>query len=363
MIPFNDFKAHYADVRNAVEPAVQRVLESAWYVLGNELGAFEAAFAAYLGHGEAVGVASGTDAIALALMACGVGPGDEVITTNMTAYPTITGIKQTGATPVVVDIVPETGLIDLAQIPAHISKATRAIVPVHLYGRSCDMPALMALADAHGLAVVEDCAQAVGALCNGRAVGSWGRFGCYSFYPTKNLGAFGDGGAVLARDGGDDTERLRRLRNYGQSRRYYHDDTGINSRLDEMQAAILSVKLPLLDGWTQRRRAIAARYYAELDGVETLRPCTDDSCVHHLFPLLIDGRDGFIERMAAAGVATLIHYPVPIHRQRDFGGQQNEAFPVTDAFADRIVSIPIYPELAEPEVDQICRAVNACAGG
>lgn len=361
MILFNDFKAHYAAVREAVRPAVDRVLDSAWYILGEELQAFEAAFGDYVGAQHAVGVASGTDAIALALMAAGISGGDEVITTNLTAFPTITGITMTGAVPVVVDIDPATGLMDPAQLEAGITPRARAIVPVHLYGQSCDLDPIHEIAATHRLAIIEDCAQSAGADYRGRKTGSIGTAGCFSFYPTKNLGAFGDAGAVTTNDS-DVYERLLQLRNYGQTKRYYHDHNGINSRLDEMQAAILNVKLPLLDGWNARRRDIAAQYRQSLPEQCLLVERDYGRSVYHLFPIQVPNRDAFTARMTELGVQTLIHYPVTIQRQKAFKGQQSDAFPVSNSFADQIVSIPIYPELIDAQVDKICRAVNAVLG-
>jgi dTDP-4-amino-4,6-dideoxygalactose transaminase len=355
MILFNDFKAHYAAVRELVEPAVQRVLESGWYILGKELQQFETRFAEWLGCSHAVGVASGTEAIALALMAAGIGPGDEVITTNLTAYPTIVGIEQAGAKPVVVDIEPDSGLIDPVAIASNIGPRTRAIVPVHLYGQCCDMDAIMVLATAFNLEVIEDCAQSTGATWNGQQSGTFGRFGCFSFYPSKNLGAFGDGGAVVAHSAAD-AQRLCELRNYGQTQRYYHARVGINSRLDEMQAAILDAKLDGLQDANARRIELAGVYRELLTGVEPLPE--QPGSVYHLFVVKARARDIFIERMHAAGVQTLIHYPVPIHRQQAFRGRAEGEFANSAAFADAIVSLPLYPEMSLEQVEQVAQAVR-----
>ena len=269
MILFNEFKREYEAIRTEIDAALRRVLDSGWYILGKEGEAFEREFADYLGVRHCVGVANGTEAIALALRGMDIGPGDEVITTDMTAFATVTGIVQAGATPVVVDVRPEDGLMDERLIEAQITPRTKCIVPVHLYGQSCDMDAILRIARAHGLKVMEDCAQAAGTTYRDRKAGGWGDCAAYSFYPTKNLGAYGDGGAITTNDDAT-AERLRSLRNYGQTVRYHHEYEGINSRLDEMQAAILRVKLHHLDAWNARRRAIAARYRAGLTAVECL---------------------------------------------------------------------------------------------
>ncbi len=359
MILFNDFKAHVAALRPELDAAVARVMDSGWFILGRELEAFEQELAAWLGAPlPAVGVGNGTEAIALALNALGVGPGDEVITANLTAYPTITGIRQAGATPVVADIVPETGLLDPALLPAKLTPRTRAVMPVHLYGQACDMDAILAVARRAGVFVVEDCAQAIGARWRGRACGTIGDAGCYSFYPTKNLGALGDAGAVTAADL-QVREKLTRLRNYGQRVRYYHDENGINSRLDEMQAAILRAKLPHLTAWNARRQEIAARYRAELRNVEYLQSRPEAAHVYHLFVVKVPRREAFMKAMQERGVQTLIHYPVPINRQLDFPGQKDEAFPATEALAAQVVSLPIYPELTDAQVAAVINATNA----
>jgi len=360
-IPFNDFARHLAPLRPAVDEAIRRTLDSGWYILGREGAAFERELAEWLGARHAVGVASGTDAITLALLALGIGPGAEVITTAMTAYPTITGIKRAGATPVVVDIEPDTGLLDVRKVAAAVSPLTRAIVPVHLYGQSCDMGALLALGEQLGLPIVEDCAQSIGAAWQGRCTGTLGRLGCFSFYPTKNLGAFGDGGAVVTQDDVLVT-RLRHLRNYGQTRRYYHDVEGLNSRLDELQAAILRAKLPALAAANQRRRALAGRYQAQLRGVQPMAERSYGCPAYHLFPVRVARREAFMAALAERGVETLIHYPVPVHRQRDFAAPAALSLPAAEAFAAEIVSLPLYPELSEQQIDEVCQAVNDVTG-
>lgn len=358
MILFNDFNAHYQTIADELESAVTRVLRSGWYILGEELRTFESAFAEWLGVKYVVGVGSGTDALALALMASDIGTGDDVITSALTAYPTITAIKQVGARPIVVDIDAETGLIDPNKIDDAVTAKTKAIIPVHLYGQSCDLAALETIAARHNLIIIEDCAQSVGATFGARKTGRFGRFGCFSFYPSKNLGAIGDGGAVVAQTQAD-FESLQRLRNYGQSVRYHHDSPGINSRLDEIQAAVLATKLPFLDTWTERRRTIAARYRAALHGVKWLESREYGQPVHHLFPIHVLKREQFMAHMTTHGIQTLIHYPVPVHKQHDYHADEDETLPVAESFADTVVSLPIYPELSDDAVDLICSVVNS----
>jgi dTDP-4-amino-4,6-dideoxygalactose transaminase len=358
MILFNDFKAHCASVRTEVDEAVARVLDSGWFVLGPEVDAFESEFAAWTGSAHAVGVGSGTAAIALALMAFDIGPGDEVITANLTAYPTITGIKQCGATPRVADIDPRTGLICVESIRQQITAQTRAIVPVHLYGQSCDMVAIKALADEHDLVIIEDCAQSTGATFGDRQTGTMGDAGCFSFYPTKNLGAFGDGGAVTTQSA-EIADKLKALRNYGQTTRYYHDGPGLNSRLDEMQAAILRAKLPMLQSWNQSRRRIATIYRESMSNVEPMVEHDYGRAVYHLFVVGVDGdRDEFIGFMKDGGVQTLVHYPVPIIKQKDFSGQETADFPASSGFAESIVSLPIHPHLSDDAVRTVIERVK-----
>ena len=357
MIRFDNFLPQYESIRQEVDGAIQRVLKKGWFVLGEEVERFEQEFAEYIGTNYAVGVASGTEAIALSLMALGIGKEDEVITTNMTAFPTVTGIMQAGAKPVVVDISPDTGLIDPARIEEGITKKTRAILPVHLYGQSCPLADILDLAERRGLKVVEDCAQSSGSTHGTKRTGSLGHCNAFSFYPTKNLGAYGDGGAVTT----DDAviyRRLLRLRNYGKSNRYHHDEFGINSRLDEIQAAALRVKLPRLDAWNRRRREIASYYRSELSSVV----CLDEKAYgvpnYHLFVIKSDHRDQLLKHLQDNGVECYIHYPVPVNRQRAFPFQKRERLPACEAFADSILSIPLYPELKPEEQERVVRVIN-----
>jgi len=351
VIRFDNFQQQTSILRPQLDAALARVLDSHWYILGAELGAFEKELAELIGVPYAVGVASGTEAIALALMSQGVGRGDEVLVPAMTAFPTVTAVLQAGAKPVAVDILPDTGLIDPDDAQIRISRRTRAIVPVHLYGQSADLGPLQALADANGLALIEDCAQAIGASYEGNLCGSAGHCGAFSFYPTKNLGAYGDGGAVTTRDG-DTFQRLLRLRNYGQSDRYHHVSAGINSRLDEMQAALLRVKLPYLEDWTRQRRALAARYRELMPNVYWMREEAYGEAVYHLFVLRHRRRDALISYLHDNGVTALIHYPVPIHRQPAFPGKRPR-LKAAESMAAEVCSIPLYPELSEADQERV----------
>jgi dTDP-4-amino-4,6-dideoxygalactose transaminase len=351
-IRFDNFKVQYAALKEEIDAAVHRVLDSGWFILGKELEAFEAEFSNYTGCQYCAGVASGTDAITLALMALGIGRGHEVITSDMTAFPTIAGIMQAGAAPVTADISPHDGLIDPQGIESKITANTRAIVPVHLYGQSCDMDAIGDIARRHRLEIVEDCAQSVGATFRGKKTGSIGRVNAFSFYPTKNLGAYGDAGAVTT-DDGEIYQKLLQLRNYGQRVRYYHDSYGVNSRLDEMQAAVLRVKLKHLDNWNRLRREHATYYRQRLSAVECLRENDYGVPVYHLFVIKSPKRDRLSDHLKNQGVQNLIHYPVPIHCQKGFPGSADELYPNCRKFADEILSIPIYPELTPGDLDKI----------
>ena len=361
-IPLVDLKAAYERLRPEIDAAAARVMAGGWYILGPEVAAFEAEFVAYLGVAHSVGVASGTDALLLALRALGVGPGDEVITVAHTAVATVAAIALSGATPRFVDIDPATYTLDAAQLAAAITPRTRAIVPVHLYGAPADMEAILAVARAHGLLVVEDCAQAHGALSRGQRAGTLGDAAAFSFYPTKNLGALGDGGAVVT-NRADVAERLRLLRQYGWRERYVSDVAGYNSRLDELQAAILRVRLRHLDADNDARRRLAARYDAALDGLPVARPCVRpaDRAVYHLYVIAAGDRDALAAHLAARGIGTGVHYPVPVHLQPAYAalGAGPGSLPVTEAAAARILSLPMHPDLSPADVDAVAAAVRA----
>jgi dTDP-3-amino-3,4,6-trideoxy-alpha-D-glucose transaminase len=346
-----------ADVRAAID----RVIARGWFILGPELEAFEAEFAAASGCAYAVGVGTGTDALALALRALGIGPGDEVITTPLSAAFSALAILMAGATPVFADVDPARLTIDPDLVEAAITPRTAAILPVHLYGQPADMVRLDAIARRRGLAVVEDACQAHLATCAGRPVGTFGAAGAFSFYPTKNLGALGDAGAVVTSDAAL-ADRLRRLRNGGQTDRYHHGEFGVNSRLDEVQAAVLRARLPYLAGWTDRRRALAARYrHALADGPVTMPPVADAGHVHHLFPVLTPRRDAFVAHLHAAGIGALIHYPVPIPRQPAMASAPPSACPVADRVCDQVSSLPLHPHLTDADADRVIAAVRAWA--
>ena len=344
-----------ADVRAAID----RVIARGWFVLGPEVSAFEAEFAAASGAAHAVGVGTGTDAIALILRALGIGAGDEVITSPLSAAYSALAIMMAGARPVFVDVDPRRATIDPERIAARIGPRTRAILPVHLYGQPADMSAIERVASRHGLAIVEDCCQAHLATSEGRPVGTIGVAGAFSFYPTKNLGALGDGGAIVTNDRAL-ADRVKRLRNGGQTDRYHHLEPGINSRLDDMQAAVLRARLPRLAGWTARRRALAARYRAKLAGAPVeLLPERDPGHVYHLFVVKTADRDGLQAHLTARGVETLIHYPVAIPRQPALAGQQPDDCSVAEGLCDGVLSLPLHPALRDDEVDQIAAAVHA----
>ena len=342
-----------------VRDAIDRVVERGWFILGPELAAFEEEFAAASGSKFAVGVGTGTDALALALRAMGIGPGDEVITTPLSAAYSALAIMMTGATPVFADINDERLTLDPASTEAAITPRTAAILPVHLYGQPADMVRLSLIAERHGLAILEDACQSHLATCAGTPVGTFGAAGAFSFYPTKNLGALGDAGAITTDDAGF-ADKLKRLRNGGQIDRYHHVEFGVNSRLDEMQAAILRARLKLLPSWTARRRALAARYRAALAGgpVRVMAEC-DPGHVYHLFVVRPSDRAEFQAHMERAGIGTLIHYPVPIPRQPAFAGLPGGSCPIADRACAEVCSIPLNPGLADAEVDAIIEAVRA----
>jgi len=355
-VPFNALKPaeDAADVRAAID----RVLASGWFILGPEVEAFEAEFAAASRVPHAVGVGTGTDAITLILRALDIGAGDEVITPPLSAAYSALAVMMAGARPVFADIDPERLTLDPRATEAAITPRTRAIMPVHLYGQAADMRPLEAIAHKHNLAIVEDAAQAHLATADGRPVGTIGVAAATSFYPTKNLGAAGDGGAVLTRDL-QLAARVKRLRNGGQTTRYRHEEFGVNSRLDEMQAAILRARLKYLAGWTAKRRSIAARYRGALSGAGVNVPREFDAGhVYHLFPLLTDARDRFQAHMKERGIETLIHYPVPISRQPALQSASPAMCPVADRVCAQVVSLPMYPGLSDAAVAAVAEAAS-----
>jgi dTDP-4-amino-4,6-dideoxygalactose transaminase len=355
-----DFGRQVAAIRPEIDAAIARVLDSGWFVLGPEVEAFERELAASFAMSGSVGVANGTEAIELALSALGIGAGDEVVTSPMTAAFTALAILHVGATPVFADLDSDTLNVSPEAIARVITPRTKALLPVHLYGHPVDLDPILQLARERGIAVIEDACQAHGALYKGRPVGSWAGVAALSFYPTKNLGCLGDGGAVLV-EGEGLRERVRRLRNGGQSDRYRHELPGINSRLDELQAAVLRVKLKKLEAWTERRRGVAALYARELSGLP-LRLPTEKSyarAVYHLYVVRHPRRDALAAFLKERGVATLIHYPIPLHLQPAFAGTGAAgAFPAAETAAREILSLPLYPELTDDQVRRVAEVVR-----
>ena len=361
-IPFVDLKAQYAAIRAEIEPAIQEVLESAYFVGGPVLERFEREFAQFCGAAFAVGVANGTDAISIALRAAGVGPGDEVLVPANSFFASAEAVSNIGAQPVFVDADPRTFLMDPVSAAAAITPRTRAILPVHLYGRALDMRPFVELAAAHGLTIVEDCAQAHGAVFAGETVGSSGRLTCYSFYPGKNLGAYGDGGAITTSDP-ELKQRLLELRDHGSPRKYEHARVGYNSRLDALQAAVLSVKLRHLPEWNAARQRHAATYAEALAGLPILLPGIPPAGEHvfHLFVVRSSARDRLQKFLADRGIATAIHYPTPLHLTEAYqrlGAPGRGACPVAETLAGEILSLPMYAELTEEQLRYVTEAIR-----
>jgi dTDP-4-amino-4,6-dideoxygalactose transaminase len=362
MIPLVDLRAQNLALAPELESAFARVLRSGRYVLGEEVEAFEERFAAYCGTRYAVAVNSGTSALHLALLAAGIEPGDEVITTPMTFVATVAAVLYAGARPVLVDIDPVSRTLDPARIEPALSPRTRAIVPVHLHGGMADMVTIATIADTYNLAVIEDAAQAHGAEHGGRRAGSIGDLGCFSFYPGKNLGACGEGGAVVT-NSADRAETLRLLRDWGQLGKYNHVLAGFNYRMEAVQAALLAVKLPHLEGWTQARRRRAA-WYGELlrdAGIGLPRETPGTRHVFHAYAIELPDRGGAQQRLARAGIAAGIHYPVPVHLQPAYAslGYRRGDFPVAERFARSTLSLPLYPELRSEQIERV--ADRLCA--
>jgi dTDP-4-amino-4,6-dideoxygalactose transaminase len=363
-IPVFDLARQVAAIRAEVDAALAEVLDSGWFILGKQVEAFEREFAEYLGLPGAVGVGSGTDALHLALRALELRPQDEVITVANAGIYAVATIEMAGARPVLVDVDPKTHTIDVGLAEAAITPRTRAILFVHLYGGSADLAGLLELQRRHGLRLIEDCAQAHGGRWQGQRLGSVGDVATFSFYPTKNLGAYGDGGAIAARDP-EILERVRLLRMYGWSRQYYSEIKGTNSRHDEIQAAILRVKLRHLDESNTRRRALAARYEAGLRGVATPTALPETEHVYHLYVVRSARRDALRSALADVGIGTGIHYPLPAHLQPAYENLDlgPGSLPETERAAEEVLSLPLYPELTEAEVDRVIEQVNRIAEG
>lgn len=361
MIPFLDLAAPYRELKAEIDAAVSRVLNSGWYILGPEVEAFEGEWADYCGAQYSVGLANGLDALILALRALDIGPGDEVIVPSNTYIATWLAVSAVGARPVPVEPDPATHNIDPARITAAITSQTKALLPVHLYGQPADMDPILALAKRHGLAVIEDAAQAHGARYRGRRIGGHGDIVCWSFYPGKNLGAMGDGGAITT-NRADLADKVRLLRNYGSREKYVNEVQGSNSRLDPLQAAVLRVKLGHLDAWTDRRRDIAKAYYAGLSGSDLILPHVPDWAdpVWHLYVVRASDRDKVQKRLSDAGIGTLIHYPIAPHMQKSYAdlGIPLDALPVARKFASEVLSLPIGPHLAMQDAMTVLNAIK-----
>jgi dTDP-4-amino-4,6-dideoxygalactose transaminase len=361
MIPFLDLKKQYANIKPEVDAAVFRILDSNQYVLGEEVAGFERDFAAYCQTKHAIAVNTGTSALHLALIAAGVGPGDEVITIPFTFVATVSAVCYTGARPVFVDIDPRTFTMDVTQIEQAITPRTKAILPVHLYGQMAEMDAIMEIAQRHNLVVIEDACQAHGAEYKGRRAGSIGAMGCFSFYPGKNLGAYGEGGAVVTSDD-EAAKKIRMLRDWGQEKRYHHVLKGFNYRMEGFQGAILRVKLRHLEAWTESRRARAREYDAALVGaaVKTPEQVAERRHVYHIYAVRTPDRDALQRSLQADGIHTGLHYPIPVHLQEahaDLGHKAGD-FPASEAAAREVLSLPMFPELTPTQVEQVAAAVR-----
>jgi dTDP-4-amino-4,6-dideoxygalactose transaminase len=361
MVPFVDLKAQYRVIKQEIDAAITGVVESAHFVLGPEVEAFESEFAAYLGVRHCIGVNSGTAAVQLALMAAGIGAGDEVIVPANSFFASAEAVSTAGATPVFVDADPVSYTIDVGQVEGAITDRTRAILPVHLYGQPADLDPVLEIAERHQLLVIEDAAQAHGAEYKGRRVGGFGQAGCFSFYPGKNLGAYGEAGAVVTND--EEIAKLARLlRDHGSARKYQHDLIGYNFRLEAIQGAVLRVKLRHLDHWNQLRRDRADRYNNLLRDTDLILPREQSFARHiyHLYVVQSECRDNLQQKLAAAGVQTVMHYPIPIHLQPAYQslGYAEGAFPETEKLCRRVLSLPMFPELSDAQQDEVMQAIK-----
>ncbi len=361
-IPFLDLKAQYHAIRDEVLPALEAVCESTGFAQGPATKVFEQEFAAYCGVKHCVTLNSGTSALHVAMLCLGVGPGDEVIVPAMTFIATAWGPSYVGAKPVFVDIDPARRTLDPAQLEKAITQRTKAILAVDLYGLPADYDTIQQIADRHGIPVVEDAAQSQGARYKGKRTGQFGAIACTSFYPGKNLGAYGEGGALLT-DNDEYAAHARRLRDHGQSQRYHHDEVGFNYRMDGFQGAVLSIKLRHLDAWNARRVRHARRYDELLAGLPVQRPCfpADSESVWHLYVIEVDHRDEVAAKLKAAGVDTGLHYPIPLHLQKVYAplGYQRGDFPVSERLAQRGLSLPMYPELSEDQIQWVVNSLKA----
>ena len=360
-VPMVDLKIQYEAMKDEINSAVLNVIQNTAFIMGPQGKALEQSIAAYHGVKFAIGVASGTDALHLALRAADIGPGDEVITTPFTFIATAEAISYVGAVPVFVDIRPDTFNMDMSQIASKITKRTKAILPVHLYGQAADMAQLMDIAKKHDLKVIEDCAQSFGAEYRGKKTGSFGDMGCFSFFPSKNLGCYGDGGMVIT-DDQNLAERLQSLRNHGSKVRYYHDEIGYNSRLDDIQAAILNVKFKRIDAYNDSRRKNAALYtkYLAVTGIQTPVESGDGKHVYHQYTIRLKDRDAVKRRLDDAKMSSMIYYPVPLHLQAAYKdlGMGTGSLPVSELAAREVLSLPMYPELTGEQIKTVAEAVK-----
>ncbi len=366
-IPMVDLTAQYRGIKEELDLKLSEILSSGHFILGPNVEALEDEIAAYIGVKHAVAVASGTDALHLALLAAGVGPGDLVITTPFTFIATAEAISYTGATPVFADVEERTFNIAPKLIEKAVTKRTKAIIPVHLFGHPARMDDILDIANTHGLAVIEDCAQGFGAHYKLARAGSFGDMGCFSFFPSKNLGCYGDGGMITT-DSGRLAENVKTLRNHGSRKRYHHDVIGYNSRLDEVQAGVLRVKLKRIDAYNASRRKVARLYNEQLahaPGITTPAELKGYFHVYHQYTILAEGRDAIVAALAREGVASAVYYPVPLHLQGCYTalGYKKGDFPVSERLAGRVLSLPMYPELPQADVELICKTIRDCVQG
>ena len=360
MVLLTDLKKEYISIREELNRNIQKVFNSGFYVLGEEVRKFEEDFSKYTGTNYTVGVNSGSDALFLALKSIGVGKGDEVITVSHTFISTVDAISRNGAKPVFVDINPDTYCMDVSKIEEKITEKTKAILPVHLYGHPADMDPICKLKEEYGLYVIEDACQAHGAEYNGKKAGSMGDIGCFSFYPTKNLGAYGDGGAVVT-DNEEIKEKLIQMRNYGQSEKYHHDFVGVNSRLDELQAVILQTKLKYLDGWIERRRKNAKIYTEVLQDSDVILPVEKEFAKHayHLYVIRSKNRYNLKNKLLQNDIHAQIHYPIPVHKQKAYLNFNDSKLETTDQICSEILSLPLHPWM---DCEEILKVANCLKG-
>lgn len=364
MIPFVNLKEEYQFLAEELNLKINSILENGFFILGDEVRKFEEEFSHYMGSGYAVGVNSGSDALFLAIRSLGIGWKDEVITVSHTYISSVDAIVRNGAKPVFVDIDKNTYGMDASQLEEKITEKTRAILPVHLYGHPADMDLIWEIAEKHDLFIVEDACQAHAAEYNGIKVGNFGNLGCFSFYPTKNLGAYGDGGMVVT-DNPEIAELLGQFRNYGQTQKYYHDFQGFNTRLDELQAGVLRVKLKYLEDWNKKRRNIAEIYNAQLKDLDLILPVEKkgNKHVYHLYVIRCENRDNLREKLSKNGVQTQIHYPIPVHKQKAYQHyNENVELPVTEKICGEILSLPMNPFLDDDDVIYICEMIENAVG-